>query len=287
MKSINKIFIEFDQILKQKDKRAKELNWHAGSNKMDYDPESKTYKVSDINPLFYETTQPDHNGNYIVFVFKTENKYPNNTMSYRDVIMNNSELRKTLYKDDDVEVGITIEKRLRPPTDTCWGYSFHGYDYYIIKNGETYITQSRANIRKVYNNKPIKDVYSIRVNNDVTTYSREVLHCEELGKNVYLIETTDEDFIAYKKDNDLWEYILDNKISNEWWIGELGGIENMLEMILDGHSFDPMGCLRHHHNFDEFIPFTEPHTRDKIDFTNMDIDKNVGKLRGFSLLVKV
>jgi len=286
--SINSIFVHIDKTFAQMKKRAEELN---GKNKfavsfthrVDYDPEGKPYKISEINPLFYETTEKDHNKNFQVFLFRTMNKYRNTSPSYRDVILKNSELKKVFYKDKSIEVGLTIEPTLQNPTDTCWGYSFRGYRYYIIKDGVETITQSRSVIRKIYNNKPNKnEILNIRFENDVTWYTREILEIKELYTGVYFLSTDNEDFYLCDDEDNLWKYILDKIITKEEWVIELGGVDNILEMVLSGSNFDPLGYLKFNKEVSEFLPIEKPLNRDRINFTSLDIDSNTN-LSGYDV----
>ncbi len=276
--SINSVFVHIDKTFKQMRERAYELNGKdtfavSSTYRTDYDPEGKAFIVSKVNSLFYETTEKDYDKWYQVFMFKTTNAYRHTSHEYRDVILKNSELKKVFYKDENVEVGLTIEPTLCYPTETCWGYKFKGYQYYIIKNGVETVTQSRSVVRKIFNNKNIeKTEYSVRITNDVTTYSRAVIELKELNKNVYFLSTDNEDFYLALNKNAMWEYIFDKVITKEWWINDLGGVNDMLEMILNGRNFNPLGYIYVNFEFSDFLPIEEPLNRDKIDFTDMEDD---------------
>jgi hypothetical protein len=286
--SVNKAFILLDKTLKQKAEIAKQIQakdkeWYGSiGNRTDHDPEGLKYKKCTENPLLWQMTEPDHNGTYVVFLFKTVNKYRNTSHEYRDVIIKNSELRKVLLKNKIAEVGITIEDSLHYPTETCWGYSFHGYKYYIIKDGETTFTDSRAVIRKIYNGKPIEDDrVLIRIGeyegektielDELTRYDKDLYHCV-IDEQEYLIG--DEDSIL----NYGCDMMFEDENKN-WLIKLLGGIDEVVNSYLRGRSFNIKQYFGY--NWEEFASFMEldkeewrKNDSNRIQHSNYDTDSN-------------
>lgn len=286
--SVNKAFILLDNTLRQKAEisrniQTKDKDWYGSiGDRTDHDPEGLKYVKCTENPLLWKTTEPDHNGTYTCFLFRTENKYRHTSHEYRDVILKKSELRKVLLKNKIAEVGISIENTLQYPTETCWGYKFHGYDYYIIKDGETTFTNSRAKIRKIYNDKPIEDDrILVRIGeyegektielDELTRYDKDLYHCV-INEQEYLIG--DEDSIL--------KYGCDMMLEDDykdWIIKILGGVDAIVDNYLRGTDFQIRNYFSY--NWEEFADFMEldkeewrKNQRNRIQHSNYDIDNN-------------
>lgn len=292
--SVNKAFILLDKTLRDSKSISNKINPnknHGFTHLIDHDPEGLKHKVCDENPLLWQTTEPDHNGYYICFLFKTENKYRKTTAEYRDVVLKNSELRKVLLKNDIAEVGVTIENTLQNPTDICWGYKFLGYQYYIIKNGETTFTKNRSVIRKIYNDKPISvDKILIRVGeyegektytlDQLTEYGKKLFHCV-IGGGEYLIGNEDS----------ILEYgckIMLEKNNKQWLIEYLGGADKIINHYIKGVEFN---IIQHFiYNWEDFADFMKldkeewkSNNHNRIQHTNYDIDNKKNRLSGLYL----
>lgn len=289
MKSINKIFVEFDNLLKEKRLLALSLNnndsWSGNiGDRMDYNPENLPFKNNEKYPLIHQTTNPDHNGYYNVFLFHTTNIYRHTSEAHRNDFMKTTELRKVLYKDNNVEVGITIENSLRQPTKTCWGWSWDGFQYYIIKDGNTTFTKTRSVIRKIYNNKPIKtgcDV--IRFENSRTFLSTEIIEINELfDKKVFHVNTVDGDFIVGHTD-DVWKWMYDMYDGEEyldWWVNEYSDGEGAKVVIKDffaGRKFNKEDYLYHNYELKDILPYSviEQEENWRVNSCTWDVDNDV------------
>jgi len=181
-------------------------------------------------------------------LFRTNNKYMSGVTE--EEIREKSELRKCFYKEDNIEVGLSIENCLVPPTDTCWGYKFNGFEYYIIKDGKTYFSKNRAEIRRIFNNKPEWTQQNIQIEY-YHSQKTEILEIEELNEihsykkydriqKIYELETTEGDryFIANSDDKlkDYACYLIDQ--DEEHKISIVGGVEECAKRFVNGEKFD-------------------------------------------------
>jgi len=247
--SVNKAFILLDKTLKQREEIShgiqtyKDKDW-AGSigNRTHYNPENLPVKICEENPLLWRTTEPDHNGFFSVFLFKTTEIYRRTSSEHKDEFMATSELRKVLLKNDIAEVGITLEESVRNPTDVVWGYTFGIYKYYIVKDGKTTISNKRSDIRKIYNGKPIEEEeIVIRVKNDDEpegTFTFDDF--DELGKDVYECEIDGQEYLIGDEES-IQKYgveLMKDDDCREWLINYLGGIDEIVKDYLNGRSFD-------------------------------------------------
>jgi len=306
--SVNQAFILLDKTTEDKKKLSAELNSHSDSphffgNQTSYNPDDRNYGTSTkINDLLWRTDKPDHNGYYTVFMFRTTEKYPDNRTEAEAEIMKTSELRKTLLKNDIAEVGITIEESLRRPTETCWGWTFGGYKYYIIKDNKLTITEQRSVIRKIYNNKPLENdnPYKVRLedhNNEVSEYeyaktTKEIEELYEVSKGVFHCEIDYEPYFLGTDDSMreyFCEYIMDEEM-RETLIHMLGGKEAMIKHYLGGGTFQPDHLLYYDEgkNFCSILDIDrEWHEANEIRIENSDFDSdNELKLCGLKLYKK-
>lgn len=303
MESVNLAFILLDKTLKEKKESARIHNISLKNpngecsitNRTDYDPEGKKCIKNEKNPLFWECIEPDHNDYYNVFLFNVECKYRNCSAEYRDEILQKSELRKVLLKNDIAEVGITIEDSLHAPTETCWGYSFHGYKYYIIKNGELFISKSRSKIRKIYNGKnDLKtELFNIRINhNHYERYSSKAIsNIKKLAKNLFTCQI-DNDKYLLAKDDSLLEYackLIQQPENKEKLIEYLGGIDLIISNYASGRSFN----LRDYFIFNSndlcsLLSISEEEynksnkEKDNIEYSDIELDSDI-RISGLNL----
>ena len=296
MITITDIFKEIDNTLNELKLRAKELNpdsWHPTSS-ITYNPEGKKFITNVDNPYFYETTERDHNKAYKTFLFLTTDVYGRfcgagtGSLKEKERILKTSETRKIFYKDDNVEVGLTIEHTLKDPTSTCWGYNWGRPDYYIIKNGKLTITERRSVIRKIFNGHNVEDeTYLIKFDYPyLKSFTGELEEINELFKNVWLVEVEGKEYIL-STDDDLWKWIYETfqeKEYYEWWKKRFDSIDNIIERLISGVAFDDNSYLHMNFKLEELLPYgiKEEPERAEVLYSNWDFDNEVS-LQGLTV----
>lgn len=253
MKNINEIFKHIDHVIELGNKLAKEDphskdNWYNGSFRISEYENGLGYEPCEEDRMIYKTIKPNHNDDIFYFLFHTYTPYPNTVLSEEEV-REKSEERKCFYNNDEVEVGITIEKRLQPPNKTVWGWEYRGYDYYVIKDGKTTISKNRAEIRRIYNNKSEWTQPNIRFK-EYHSQKREVHEIEDIQEiysynrfdrinKVYLLETTDGEYYYIGDTDDLHHYacyLIDQ--DDDLKISIVGGVEEAAKRFVNGEKFD-------------------------------------------------
>ena len=74
---------------------------------------------------------------------------------------------------------------------------------------------------------------------------------------------------------------MDKIITKEWWINELDGVDGLLDMVLSGQDFSPLGYLYLNFEISDFLPTEEPLNRDRVQYCN-DID-GITDLTGYNV----
>jgi hypothetical protein len=236
----------------------------------------------------------NHNGDYIVFLFRTENEYRKNSSDYKKTVLEESELRKILLKTDDIEMGITIEDSLKEPTENIWGYTFGHYKYYIIKNDVLTITESRSKIRKIYKGITETDKpYLIRIETDLTWYTKEIGTISKLAEKVYECEIDDEIYLI-SNDDALLKYaskLIKLKENKDFLIGMLGGVDEIVKSYICGNIFNSETYFRFNENdMCDFIGIEKEQYGDikhRVVFSDIEIDNNEFKLSKLQLYKKL
>ena len=263
MKSITSIFKEIDNTLKFCEEYSKKLNyncWHPTFS-ITHNPKDKPYRVCDENLNVWEMSERDHNGAFKVFLFKTTDVYGDYRgpcENEKKRILETSELRKPFYNEDGVEVGLTIENTIKDPNEIIYGFTFSGYQYYIIKNGELTITHRRSIIRKIFNNKDTFDEkYLIKFDfRHLEFFTGEIFEIEEVFDKIYIANIEDEHYLLADYD-DLWEWVYETYRDEQmysWWTEQLGGVNGLVEFILTNRSFNMETYLKFNFNLKNLLP---------------------------------
>lgn len=258
MKNINKIFKHIDDVIALGNKLALNDPYNIKEKEKGWST-THCFRISDYNDglgyepceeeiMIHKTIKPNHNNNIYYFLFHTYTPYGADITE--EEVREKSEERKHFYKTNEVEVGITIEKRLNRPTDTCWGWNYHGYDYYIIKDGKTTISNNMAEIRRIYNNKPEWTQPNIRIE-EYHSQKRKVFEIQDIQeiysykpfnrtKYVYLLETTDNEYYYIVDElEDLHHYacwLIDQDENLK--ISIVGGVEEAAKRFVNGETFN-------------------------------------------------
>jgi hypothetical protein len=296
---INEIFQNIDRIFKELETKSKEYNkdtWHSTNSIDEYcHIDNAIPTTEELNPfgIPYIWREKDTSKNYSkFFMFRTEAEYMNRSLT-EQFILENSELRKCFYNDDNVEIGLTIEEGLNRPTDTHWGFSFSKPKYYIIKNNNIKISESRATIRKVYYDKNTEKEYNlIRLDDTLKDYSREINNINKLYDGVYSAEIDYEDCIIYKDEKDLVYYCTDlmkeeMKYTKDNIIALYGSVEEIFERIVDGTSCSIETMLFHNMDFClDYLNLTPIEYGDNpitVTFCDVNIDSDIN-LNGYNVI---
>lgn len=244
--------------------------------------------------MLWKYKNPNRNGHIFIFLFRTENKYRSG-ISEKE-IREKSELRKCFYKDNNIEIGLTIEENLFPPTENIWGWTFRGFKYYIIKNNEITITESRSEIRKIYNDKDLSETYNIRISDfNEETKSFEISNVIELDtinyysylEKIYLIEIDYDEYYAAHNEDILRKYaykLIDQDI--ELKISIVGGLEEAAKKFVEGEQFS----LESYLDIDKLSNIIDVEDIDYNEQLNKKIIKNISypykELEGYHLFKK-
>ena len=249
---INKVFKHIDDLFALGKTLAKNDPHNKGAESYSFNTSEycllEDCELCEEDRMIWKYKKPNHNGNVYYFLFRTNNKYHSEVTEKE--IMEKSELRKCFYKDVNVEIGISIENTLQPPNSDIWGYTFRGYEYYLIKDGKTTFSKSRAEIRRIYNNKPEWTQQNVRIEyyhsqkteileidniNEIHSYKqydriKKVYELETLEGELYFIVSSDsvlKDYACYLIDQD-----------EEQKIAIAGGIEECAKSYVNGESFN-------------------------------------------------
>jgi len=256
---INQIFIEIENAIKLLQFLSKKYNngeTFFSSNISNYYEEDEGYieceEATRIlgKPLVWMSKNPDERIKFSIF--HTENKYLCNSSSYEKEIQEKTEWYKPFFKNENIEVGLTLKGCLLNPTDTCWGYKFSYPKYYIIKDGVETISDERSTIRKVYHGKSLETSLNIRIEDKTSkpTKSFELDNWHKISKNLYGVEFNNEEYLA-ATDDTIWKYV-DEKTDDETLIHLLGGTDEIVKSYLSGHQFDKRNFLFYNYKLEDF-----------------------------------
>jgi hypothetical protein len=299
--SVNTAFTLLDETLRYQIELATKVNTHSSSPTFfgcntAHNPEEYGCSVVKENELLWITNERDHNDYLCVFVFKTTEVYRNTALSLRESILEESETRKVLLKNDVAEVGITIEESLNDPNENIWGFRFRGFKYYIIKDGKTTITEKRSTIRKIYNNRVVENnsPYLVQIDGDKFRGTYEVEGITQIRERVFECTIDDEEYYI-ADDRSLRDYFIEyiaDKDFKPMLISMLGGVDEIVERFISGNTYNPEHFLM----FDEGknicmvlsidIEFLQAYQHEDIEHSNFDFDNELS-ISGLQLYKKI